>query len=578
MKRKRAKGSGLVLNIFIYALLIPAISVFIAELMWRGSVADSIGFLTGGVKQFLYGFCVLAGLSTMAVLLFSHPFASVAAVCAPFLLIAAGNAFKMAILEYPAATCNVMMLFYDLPLTMIESPLLLLIFAGTVIGLIVLSALFFKRAHYSDFNIPGALRWLTFSIVSLLVVLLLINPLVFLKGTKTGAVEVYKENGLIGSIVLLAHRGSYEKPETIPEEPQYTGVSAQNKPDIILVKLEAFTESSDYSSINGGLTPAFDSLKQESISGSIFVNTFGGNTTATVFEVLSGYSTAFSMPGSTAFGDFLRGKDYQKSLIRPLKEQGYATAYISSSLPHFTNEKNAVTALGFDRFISIKDFPKMKGNLPDSVLADRIISEYEKMQYSPVMLCAMTMENHYDYNINKYSNITYVMPSQGNLSAIENQILSGYLNGIHNADILVKNLTDYFRNVERDVYVVLFSDHRPSLGFNYGIYKKLGLISSETTPAGMPEEEHRFLHSVPFMIWSNKGMTPRTMEMISPSYLLPILFEEAGVEGNDVSAFLQFAMKTEDNFGTSAYPYSSPDRKLADIYRYICRRDIIEAR
>jgi glucan phosphoethanolaminetransferase (alkaline phosphatase superfamily) len=573
---RRSKGRSPILGIFVCALVIPFISVFLAELFWRGSLSNAAAFLTGSFREYLYGFLILAGLSTLVLLVFSHPFASVAAVCAPFLLIAAGNALKIAILEYPAATCNIMMLFYDLPLTMIESPMLFLMFVAILLALIFLSVLIFKKTKYSSFSIAPVLRWLSAAITAALVVLLIWSPRVFLTDTREGAIEVYNENGLIGSIVLLAHRGSYEEPDFMTTKWEHPETAASgNTPDIILVKLEAFTESSDYSSVNGGLTPAFESLKSESISGTIFVNTFGGNTTATVFEVLSGYETAFAMPGSTAFGDYLRGKAYQKSLIQPLKEQGYGTAYISSCQPHFTNEKNAAAALGFDKFISINDFPKQEGNIPDAVLANRIISEYERMKDSPVMLCAMTMENHYDYNINKYSNITYVMPAQGNLSATENQILSGYLNGISNEDALVRQLTDYFRNVDREVYVVLFSDHRPSMGLNYGIYKKLGLVSAKTTPLNMPEQEHIFLHSVPFMIWSNKGMAPETLESISPSYLLPLLYEKAGIRGNDVSDFLRNAMKLEDNFGTSLYPYSAPDEEIADIYRYICRRDII---
>jgi phosphoglycerol transferase MdoB-like AlkP superfamily enzyme len=574
---RRSKGSSPVLGIFVYALVIPFISVFLAELFWRGSLLNAVAFLTDSFRQYLYGFLIIAGLSTFALLIFSHPFASVAAVCAPFMLIAAGNAVKMAILEYPAATCNIMMLFYDLPLTMIESPMLLLIFVGILIALIFLSALIFKKSKYSSFSIAPTLRWVSAAITAAIVFILLLNPQIFLSDTREGAIEVYNENGLVGSVVLFAHRGSYEETNLTAEAELPKNEALGNKPDIILIKLEAFTESSDYSSVNGGLTPAYESLKRESISGTIFVNAFGGNTTATVFEVLSGYDTAFAMPGSTAFGDYLRGKAYQKSLIHPLKEQGYATTYISSCQPNYTNEKNAAAALGFDRFISINDFPKQKGNLPDAVLTNRIISEYERMKDSPVMLTAMTMENHYDYNINKYANISYVMPSQGNLSTVENQILSGYLNGIRNEDMLVKELTDYFRSVDRKVYVVLFSDHRPSMGLNYGVYKKLGLISPETTPLNMPEEEHNFLHSVPFMIWCNKGIEPETLEKISPSYLLPLLYEKAGIRGNDVSAFLQYAMKLEDNFGTNLYPYSAPDKELADRYRAICRRDIVEA-
>ncbi|MFR4318131.1 MAG: hypothetical protein ACLT2Z_00815 [Eubacterium sp.] len=67
--------------------------------------------------------------------------------------------------------------------------------------------------------------------------------------------------------------------------------------------------------------PFFNSLKENTIRGQLWVSVFGGGTASTEFEALTGNSMAFVPNGITAYTTYIN--EPMQSMASLLKKQGY---------------------------------------------------------------------------------------------------------------------------------------------------------------------------------------------------------------------------------------------------------------
>ena len=106
--------------------------------------------------------------------------------------------------------------------------------------------------------------------------------------------------------------------------------------------------------------------------------------------------------------------------------------------------------------------------------------------------------------------------------------------GWNRAPINIKSMIDELREDETPVVVVLYGDHMPWMGDNNCIYTELGLDFDLSTEQGFMD-----YYSTEYLIWANDsakkalgndftGEGPR----ISSCYLMNVLFEQLGWEGN----------------------------------------------
>ena len=97
-----------------------------------------------------------------------------------------------------------------------------------------------------------------------------------------------------------------------------------------------------------------------------------------------------------------------------------------------------------------------------------------------------------------------------------------YINSIYQSDKALGELTDYFRNKDEEVIIVMFGDHYPHiLSFTEHLYgKDVALLSTE---------DYSRLRQTPFLIWSNKGVNAEKIDDISLNYLSNEVMEAAGL-------------------------------------------------
>lgn len=326
------------------------------------------------------------------------------------------------------------------------------------------------------------------------------------------------------------------------------------KPNIIVVMNEAFSDIS--------LDKAFtfsaeeDPLKnfkvissqKNTITGHMIVPNFGGGTANTEFDVLTGFQTININSVPTSAFRLVR-KDIA-SIARVFKSYSYQNLFMHPGDAWFYNRTNVYRFMGMDNQIFIDKFKKtddLKGSMiSDKAAGAMIINQFEQHvnnNKSPLFNYNVTIQNHMPYTKNKYAGYKLKdVPTDNKISEESKTLLSNYIEGLRDADLLLKTLTDYFSSREEPVILVFFGDHKPSLGVNYLAYKELGIDINENGTI----EQVVNSREVPLLIWSNESAyeginfdaASKKLDLpedktISANYLGPVLLELLGYKGQD---------------------------------------------
>ena len=307
------------------------------------------------------------------------------------------------------------------------------------------------------------------------------------------------------------------------------------KINVIALQLEAYT---DFTCLGiGGICDDvysfYHQLERESYTGNLITNAFAGSTVNTERCFLTGYPRLIDFRQQTP------------SYVWYFKNQGYST--VGSHPYHFDyyNRRSVNANLGFDEYYFYeghydKMFTDKSYNNDDQLFSD-ILSIYRENLKSgkPVFSYSVTLQGHgpyitdyiiwpkeYWYNYNNYSEYAYY-------------VMNNYLGSLANTGENISRMIDELRDDEAPVVVVLYGDHKPWLGDNNSVYKELGIDLDLSTYDGV-----RNYYSTRYLIWANNSAKEIIGEDfagegpdISPCYLMNILFERLGWEGNSYMKF-----------------------------------------
>lgn len=302
----------------------------------------------------------------------------------------------------------------------------------------------------------------------------------------------------------------------------------ENKPNIIFIMNEAFWDPTLFQDIKYSRDPlpTVNRIRQEGTSGWLLAPGYGGGTSNTEFEVLTGHSMSFFPTGAMAYQQYIKGP--LDSMASYLKNKGYATIAIHPYVKWFWDRENVYPYLGFEEFISDEDFvqPHKRGAfISDMESSHEIIRQYEKQKGRPFFNYTVTMQNHGPYNDGRYGNDT-IKAIGGNLSEESRDILETFTEGVRDADDALAYLMDYFESVEDPTIIVMFGDHLPMLGNDYSVYREAEFISQE----GLTLDDEKNLHITPLVVWNNYGNKKEDIGMIKASYLGAYLMDYAKME------------------------------------------------
>ena len=349
----------------------------------------------------------------------------------------------------------------------------------------------------------------------------------------------YHLNGVLAGLVWSRPQ-AMQKPEGYGEEAvraALRGYEAQERgaaqddaqqPDILFImseslydlgKLEGFT-------VDGEMMPYTKALQAEHFGGELYVISYGGGTSLSEYEVLTGYRAEYT--AVAPYLDQTRVYAGMDSIVTLLSAHGYHTSAMHPSIGETYNRENAYARLGFAQSIFIEDMDEVYdrvGPFPsDKYLFEEIIRQYEKRPVGkPWFSFVITYQNHGDYN--------YDYPRQdigvyGEDGARLGEA-STFANAVRASDEALRSLIAYFEAQERPVVIVLFGDHAPALS-------RIGYRET-----GEPEEQTA-IHTTPLLVWSNYGLEmPEGMPRTLAAYRLgAAVLEAAGVTGDSYYAML----------------------------------------
>ncbi len=279
-------------------------------------------------------------------------------------------------------------------------------------------------------------------------------------------------------------------------------------PNLVMIMGEAFSDISrhnffKFDSEEDDPMKYFKKLEKEAIvSGHIVVSTFGGGTSNTEFDVLTGCPS--SMLNKTTIVSFETVRKPIETVTSILKQFGYDTLAMHPGFDWFYNRKNVYKHFGFDKLIFEDDFvnpERQIGLINDKSATKRLIEEFEnKDKDKPIFEYCVTMQNHGPYPPEKYPNreLNKNFKTKKKLSDEMKGIFSSYFQGIRDMDIQIHDLTDYFKSINEPVIFVYYGDHLPFLAPDKGGFKDIDY--------GLTNDLDGMLktYEIPYIIWANK--------------------------------------------------------------------------
>ena len=352
--------------------------------------------------------------------------------------------------------------------------------------------------------------------------------------TDADNVKASRHNGLaINVLHNLNYLASPEPEDYSPEKVrEIIGENEKDgtmKPDIIVIMNESFADLSTIADLNEeeDFIPFFHSVSDNAITGSARVSVFGGGTCTTEYEFLTGNAAHLLRPGSYPMVQFV--DDKSPSIAQSLKAQGYRTIGLHSFFPECWDRDTAYPKLGFDEFLSIKDFenPEMvRDYISDAASFGKIIEILED-DVSPTFIFNVTMQNHFGYD-RSYKNLeeTANFPEMNEFPRARR-----YFSLLSLTDKALSDLVDYLKKREKPTILLFFGDHLPSFEQEY-----YDILQNR---AGLSDEEMEVKkHTVPFLIWANYPIKDADNLEISASFLSPLLLDTAGVSMTEHQNYL----------------------------------------
>jgi len=277
-------------------------------------------------------------------------------------------------------------------------------------------------------------------------------------------------------------------------------------------------------SLSGDPLKYMRSLSRYGEMGILTSPSFGCNTCVPEFEYITGFSSYFLKTGAYPYSQYVHREI--PTLPSLFKENGYVTYALHTYDKYFYGRNSAYKLMGFDKFIGKSDLedPEIKGTyVSDDEVTRQIIKMYEEKGDAPMFLYAITMQNHGNYLKQRYEEYDIEVESD----VLENNDLMGLrdaVQGVHDADKALYDLTEYFKAADEPTMIIIYGDHLPFLGLNSSTYYDTGFLKSDN----LAENPH--IYETPYLVWTNFWLDFDLPERVSPAHLGVETVKLSGIE------------------------------------------------
>lgn len=283
--------------------------------------------------------------------------------------------------------------------------------------------------------------------------------------------------------------------------------SCQNCPDIVIIHLESVYDPKLEKTYEK-MPPLIDLVGEnfEKWGTSIKVNTWGGNSVVTEFEIICSVNHGlFSWGGLQPHinvSPFFKG-----CLGNELKNLGYTSNVLYSLNGSFSNVRAAFSQYGFDNFRDFESLslPEKWSDLHDRLIYARLIADLKEPRRSPRAYFVSTNWNHGPHGFQnlpeKFAGSTEKFAGPYDPGQADSPALADYVNRLNDSVTALDELLAYARSVTFPVVILAYGDHHPSFAKHY----------SEQTIQALKEPDY----ITPLMMFRNfRGEVPQPVAAI----------------------------------------------------------------
>ncbi|WP_438830315.1 LTA synthase family protein [Lacrimispora indolis] len=286
--------------------------------------------------------------------------------------------------------------------------------------------------------------------------------------------------------------------------------------------------------------PFLNSLKENTVKGSLCVPVFGSLTSNSEFEFLTGDSISLLQANSIAYQFNVKPNTY--SLVSTLKSQGYETVAMHPYPRENWNRQECYRNMGIDEFLAIEDYEGselLRNYVSDRADYEKLIERVESKENpeDKLFLFNVTMQNHGGYET-LYDNFDQEVWLTGELKG-KYPKTDQYLSLMKRSDEALEYLVSYFEQSSEPTMIVLFGDHQPSVEDEF-------FDDIAGMPSSLVANKDRLMwYQTPFVIWTNYETQAEEKGKLGAIYLSSELLKRAGV---DMTPYQQFLLKMEETF------------------------------
>ena len=297
-------------------------------------------------------------------------------------------------------------------------------------------------------------------------------------------------------------------------------------PNVVFIMSESFSDFRVFNSLNidDSIYSNFDAVGAEGYIGNCIVPTFGGYTTRTEFELLTGLPT-YAINTPSVPQNLLKKQEIIDTFPSYFKSLGYNTAYIHPFSKTFYDRDTLYTEYGFDNLyfddnmtVETENFRRY---VSDKSVFNQIKDVLQKNE-NPSYIFATTMQNH--------------QPYYGETAEGEDQ-LSYYLEGVKRTSYELREFTNWLKEFNEDVLLVFVGDHFPFF---------------------TPDDNANLIYNQKYILWNNydSSILNRDINTISAFYIPYIVTDLINSKNTDF-------IKTMKNI-MNEYPLYSPSIQSSD--------------
>ncbi len=151
-----------------------------------------------------------------------------------------------------------------------------------------------------------------------------------------------------------------------------------------------------------------------------------------------------------------------------LRDAGFSTVASHPNVAGFWNRTHAYQLVGFDTYWSKPQFDTTDsvGNfLLDHSYYEQVFDQLQTIEQRPVFNYMLTIHGHLPYPTNER------YPDRVTVGG-DSDLLKGYINHLYYKSRDLMDMLEQLRKDDPEALIVVFGDHLPFLGPNYGLYKE----------------------------------------------------------------------------------------------------------